>query len=127
MEEHIPNISADGHLMHRAIQNLMENALKFTPENGHIELNARADENRVHVSITNTGPGIPEAELSHIFNRNVTLGVSSNERSGTGLGLAIVKKIVDMHQASISVRSSAASRMTTFEIVLPLRQRLSRV
>lgn len=125
LEKHLPTISADGHLMHRAVQNLMDNALKFTPENGLIELNAHADKNQLHLSVSNSGEGIPEEELSQIFNRNYTLGASSSGSDGAGLGLAIVKKIIDLHHALISVKSNEAKRTTTFEIILPLRQQVS--
>jgi signal transduction histidine kinase len=127
MDNHLPDISADGHLMHRAMQNLMDNALKFTPENGRIELNARADQERVYMSISNTGPAIPDTQLPHIFDRSYTAGTASHTGSGAGLGLAIVKKIIDMHQALISVKSSDTKGITTFEIIIPLRQHFNLV
>ncbi len=111
-------VSADIALMQRAIQNLMDNALKYTPENGEVSLTASMMNDRLEVAITNSGKGIPEEQLPQIFDRYFMLDKGKNGIDGSGLGLAIVKKIMDIHEASISVQSKVNS-YTSFKMVLP--------
>lgn len=111
-------VNADIALMQRAIQNLMDNALKYTPENGEVSLKATHNNGKFEVAITNTGKGIPQDQLPHIFDRYFMLDKEKHGIDGSGLGLAIVKKIIDIHEAEISVESTLGDH-TSFKVVLP--------
>ena len=110
-------VNADIALMQRAIQNLMDNALKYTPENGEVAIKASLKNNQLEVAITNTGKGIPEDQLPHIFDRYFMLDKEKHGIDGSGLGLAIVKKIIDIHEASITVASKVDGD-TSFKMIL---------
>ncbi len=112
-----PLVYADVAMMERVLQNLVENAIKYTPENGEVSLIIRQIQNNLEVIVANTGPGIPENEISKIFSRyyKTDNGKSNN---GTGLGLAIVKNILDIHNIPIQVNSTV-NKHTTFSFCLP--------
>ncbi len=109
--------NADIALMQRAIQNLMDNAIKYAPEKGTVEVKAALKDQQILVEISNSGKGIPEAQLPHIFDRYFMLDKEKHGIDGSGLGLAIVKKIMDIHDAQIQV-SSQPNIHTTFKIKL---------
>lgn len=102
----LPLVFADLALVERVLQNLMDNALKFTPPGGEVKIVLRELEKNVEVRIADTGPGIPESEQSAIFERYRRVSTSPQQPSaGAGLGLAIVKKILELHGATIRVQS----------------------
>ncbi len=109
-EKDLPFVRADISLIERALENLIENALHYTPENGIITLEMSFDED-VMVTISDTGPGIPENELGYIFerfyhsNKDLTDNGLTDTRGHSGLGLAITKKIIELHGKSISATS----------------------
>ncbi len=120
--ENLPLVFADIALVERAIQNLIDNAIKFTPNNGAINIKLAALENDVEISIADNGPGIPLKEQSYIFERYRkadSTGVKGNK--GAGLGLAIVKKILEFHNSSIQVRSQP-DQGAMFWFSLPVHQ-----
>jgi signal transduction histidine kinase len=100
--------------------NLLTNAVKFTPEGGRIEVDARDAGDCVVVRVTDTGPGIPETALPFIFDpfRQVNDG-RDRAAGGLGLGLAIAKHVVELHGGRISVETARADRGTTFVVELP--------
>jgi two-component system phosphate regulon sensor histidine kinase PhoR len=113
-------LMADGTLLERALANLVDNALKYTPEGGRIRLQAGSDGGFVSMSVEDNGTGIPEADLARIFERFYRVDKSrSRDLGGTGLGLSIVKHIVQLHGGTISVRSTPAG--STFTMRLPVR------
>jgi signal transduction histidine kinase len=112
-------VYADIGLMQRVLENLIRNALKFTPSGGKIDIRIDKQPGAVLVAIEDTGCGIAEEDLEHVFDRfyraeNATQAGSNN----AGLGLAIVRKILDLHGSRISV-SSQVDRGTRFEFDLP--------
>ena len=111
-------VEADLALMHRAIQNLVDNALKYTPEEGEVEVSAVSQNNHVEVRVSNSGEGIPEEQLKHIFDRYYMLAKDRKKSDGSGLGLAIVKKIMDIHHLGLKVDSTPGDR-TTFSFTMP--------
>ncbi|MEM8895479.1 MAG: HAMP domain-containing sensor histidine kinase, partial [Bacteroidota bacterium] len=113
-----PLVFADISLVERAIQNLMDNALRYTPEHGHVAITAETSHKAVEISIKDTGPGIPEDEQSFIFERYKKSSTSKKEDQGAGLGLAIVKKIMEIHSTTIRV-ISLPEKGTTFQFSLP--------
>jgi signal transduction histidine kinase len=115
----LPLVFADVALVERVAQNLMDNALKFTPAGGEVKIVLREAEKHVEVRIADTGPGIPESEQSAIFERYRKASASStNQTGGAGLGLAIAKKILELHDASIRVQSRL-NEGTAFMFRLP--------
>jgi len=117
--DELPRIFADLGLVERVLQNLMDNALKFTPAGGTVTIRMESDRHNVQISVADTGPGIPEAELPFIFDR-YRKGSRTNDgrNGGAGLGLAIVKKILELHDQTIEIKSRVKEG-TSFIFELP--------
>lgn len=112
-------VEADKDLIHQVIYNLVDNAVKFTPEHGCISLSAAADNTRVIIAIRNSGEGIPPDELIRVFERFYKVDKSrSIDAKGAGLGLYIVKSVVEMHGGQIAVKSEVG-KYTEFAFWLP--------
>ncbi len=97
-------VFADVSLVERALQNLIENALKYTEPNGKVTLSLNKKGKSVEIKISDTGAGIPESEQPYIFDRYKQVNESA-KKQGSGLGLAIVKKIMELHDTTITVLS----------------------
>jgi signal transduction histidine kinase len=100
------------------LANLIENAIKYTPEGGEITVTARADDDLILITIADTGIGIPPADQPYIFDKFYRASNSRQEFTGTGLGLSIVKSIVENHDGRIWLESRPETG-ATFTIVLP--------
>ena len=112
-------VVADIGLVQRVLENLLKNALQYTPARGVISVRVTAQENRLAVAVTDTGCGIPDDELPLIFDRfYCTDAETAAQSTSSGLGLAIVKRILDLHGSRILV-SSEVNRGTRFEFDLP--------
>jgi two-component system sensor histidine kinase BaeS len=99
--------------------NLIGNALKFTPRGGEVVVELADAADAATLSVRDSGPGIPEAELPRVFDRFFRgTNVGEARASGSGLGLAIARSIVEMHGGAIEVASVAGSG-STFTIMLP--------
>lgn len=110
---------ADKDLVQQVIYNLLDNAVKFTPEKGTITVFASNDGETTRVSIKNSGPGVSEEEISRIFERFYKVDKSrSYDTKGVGLGLYIVKTIINMHDGEISA-SSKQGEYTEFTFEIP--------
>ncbi len=106
LPQNLPLVYGDIGLIERALSNLMENALRYTPANGTVKVELSGIDHKIRISISDTGVGIPKDELPHIFERFYRVEKSrSREKGGTGLGLAIAKKILEIHNSTISVES----------------------
>jgi len=117
--EDTPAINCDGDRVRQVLDNLLNNAIKFTPERGDIKLNVCSDENVVTISVSDNGLGIPEEGQIKIFERFYEIGdYLSHETGGGGLGLAIVKGIVEAHGGKVWVESSLGVG-STFYFTLP--------
>jgi|JI10StandDraft_1071094.scaffolds.fasta_scaffold159849_2 signal transduction histidine kinase len=116
------NISCDKDRVIQILNNLIGNALKFTPEGGCINLKAELHNNDVEVQVTDNGPGIPKEKQNEIFNRMTQL--ASADRQGLGLGLYISKMLVEAHHGKIWV-DSQVGKGSTFHFTLPLKQNSS--
>lgn len=97
-------VFADVSLVERALQNLIENAIKFTQPKGKVTLSLHKKGGNIEINITDTGNGIPVNEQPFIFDRYKQVNESA-KKQGSGLGLAIVKKIMDLHDTTITVLS----------------------
>ncbi|MGD0905941.1 MAG: ATP-binding protein [Candidatus Acidiferrales bacterium] len=107
LPEGLPLVRADGAQLGEVLQNLLDNALQYTPRGGQIEVSARANGNSVTFTVADTGIGIPESDLERIFERFYRVDAArSREAGGTGLGLAIARHIVDAHGGRIWVESA---------------------
>lgn len=104
--EQLPRVMADQGQMEQVVQNLLENAIKYTPQGGRVIVEATGGEGQIHLSVSDTGIGIPKKDLPRIFERFYRVDEArSREQGGTGLGLAIVKHIVHLHDGKIDVVS----------------------
>jgi signal transduction histidine kinase len=101
----LPAISADPGLLERALQNLLENAVRHTPERGTIRLSARNGGHGVLIEVSDTGKGIAPKDLPLIFERYYQCQTRRDTGGGAGLGLAIVRRIVELHHSEIRVES----------------------
>ena len=102
----IPLVYADIALMERAISNLIENAIQYTPQNGTVKVVLSNSNQKVRITISDTGRGIPPKDLPFIFDRFYRVERSRNRTTGgTGLGLSIAKKILELHDSEILVES----------------------
>ncbi len=115
----LPRVKIDKSKIQWVISHLLENASKFTPKGGHIDIEIRTEGPFVRVAIIDTGIGIPENKTNEIFEPFHQLDADRNRKtSGTGLGLSLVKKIIEAHGSSISVKSKAG-KGSEFYFLLP--------
>jgi two-component system, OmpR family, phosphate regulon sensor histidine kinase PhoR len=113
-------VMADPDRLIQVLTNLIDNAIKFTPEGGWVDVALRDDGTDAMVSVSDSGRGIPQDDLPRVFDRFYRVERSrSREAGGTGLGLAIAKHIVEAHGGRIAV-ASRPGRGTTFTVALPL-------
>jgi two-component system phosphate regulon sensor histidine kinase PhoR len=118
--ETLPKVLADQGQLEQVLLNLLDNAIKYTPDGGDVTIQARSQGERVLVSVSDTGIGIPSKDLPRIFERFYRVDEGrSREQGGTGLGLAIVKHIVQLHGGEINVVSEAG-KGSTFTVQLPI-------
>jgi signal transduction histidine kinase len=101
--------------------NLVSNAIKYNEANGRITLSAYGENGRLHLAVTDTGPGIAPEDIDHLFNHFYRIPGSEGAAEGSGLGLAIAQKIVEQHQGQITV-ASQLGQGTTFTVQLPLAE-----
>jgi signal transduction histidine kinase len=118
----LPELQADRAKLRRILVNLLSNALKFTPKGGHITVNAAREGSFVHVSVSDTGVGIPEEDLRDIFDKYAQArSRATRSEKGTGLGLYITRQLVELHGGKIGVRSEVG-KGSTFSFTIPIAQ-----
>jgi signal transduction histidine kinase len=114
-------VYADIGLIQRVLENLLRNAVRYTPRSGRISISLDRKPGCVAVAVADTGCGIAKHDIAHIFDRFYRSEQGEEERStSAGLGLAIVKRILDLHGSRITV-SSAINQGTRFEFEIPAR------
>jgi PAS domain S-box-containing protein len=115
----LPQVMGDEAHLRRVLDNLLGNALKFTPAGGSIAVSLQSEGTNVLLEVADTGAGIPNDQLERIFERFYQVdGSTSRRHGGVGLGLSLVKEIVEAHNGYVSVQS-ALGRGTSFRVVLP--------
>ncbi len=123
MEVTLPEveITADQDLLSQVWTNLLHNSIKFTPAGGQIALELTQHDHQVEFTIRDTGIGIADTDLPHIFERfyKADRSRTRSDGGGSGLGLSIVHKIVEMHQGTVAVTSQPGAG-TTFTVRLPI-------
>ncbi len=116
----IPAVRGDASLLHDVLQNLLDNAIQYTPPGGRVVVEAAAGPHEVTITISDSGIGIPLAEQERIFERFYRVDAArSREAGGTGLGLSIAKHIVEAHGGRLSVES-ATGQGSKFSFSIPL-------
>jgi two-component system phosphate regulon sensor histidine kinase PhoR len=116
----LPPVLGDPGLLHDLLQNLLDNAIQYTPEGGQIDVSATAETREAVITVTDTGIGIPLADQERIFERFYRVDAArSREAGGTGLGLSIAKHIVEAHGGRLWVES-AVGRGSKFFVAVPL-------
>lgn len=111
-------IEGDRQLLAQAVSNLLDNALKYVPAGGRVELHARHQGDRVEVRLDDSGPGIPPEMQEKVFERFTRLD-PSRTMAGSGLGLSLVKAFIELHRGSIGISQSSLGG-TAFTILLPV-------
>lgn len=109
-------ISTDKNRLESILENLISNAIKYTPKGGQVCVNVISDTNSVHINISDTGRGISKQDLPHIFDRYYC---AKNSKDGTGIGLYLVKRYIEMLEGNISI-NSIKGEGTSFTIDLPI-------
>ena len=105
--------------LQQALQNLLDNAVRYSPPGGRILVRAYVEGSNLVISVTDHGPGIPKTEQERIFERFYRADAArSRESGGTGLGLSIAKHLVEAHGGRIQVRSEVGVG-STFSMLLP--------
>ena len=114
-----PIMRFDSSMMQKVVNNLMSNALKFTPEGGHVDVVlSDAPDNRICLTVEDSGIGIPQSDLESIFDRFYR-SANASASTGSGIGLSLVKQYVEMHDGTVSV-SSVEGRGAKFTVLLPV-------
>jgi heavy metal sensor kinase len=110
-------VVADARRLRQAVANLLDNAVKYTPSGGSVEIEARSDKQHAVISVRDTGMGIPPDELPRIWDR-LYRGEAGRSQRGLGLGLGLVRAVVQAHKGSVEADSAPGG--STFVIRLPL-------
>ena len=116
LSPNLPYVMAEAGKLDQILTNLLENALRFTPEGGKVDVSASTCQQWVNLTVSDTGVGIPSEHLPHVFERFYKVDRSRRD-GGTGLGLAIAKHLVQAHGGDISV-SSTEGRGSSFTLTL---------
>jgi two-component system OmpR family sensor kinase len=120
LPERHARVEADIGLVERALSNLIDNAIHYTPEDGRVQVRLENERREVCVEVHDTGPGIPEDDLPHIFERFYRVEKSRDrDKGGAGLGLAIAKTILELHDRTLEVESTIGEG-TVFRFRLPV-------
>ncbi len=114
----LPLVYADIGMMEKVLQNLLDNAFKFTPSGGSVTIRLQRSDDKVITYVKDSGSGIKKDEMRYIFDR-YHKGSGSSAAEGLGLGLAIVKKILEVHNININVESTEGEG-TTFSFEIPV-------
>jgi two-component system phosphate regulon sensor histidine kinase PhoR len=111
-------IQADAAKLHDVVRNLVENAVNYSPEKADVRLDAARRDGAITIVVSDSGPGIPQADLARVFERFYRVDKSRSRPGGTGLGLAIVRHLVELHggQATAENRPEGGAQFT---IMLP--------
>ncbi len=122
IEPGLPEIEVDPERMKQVFGNILDNALRYTPENGNILLSANAADHNVEMKIQDSGPGVAAEDLDRIFERLYrTESSRARDKGGSGLGFAIAKSIVEKHNGKIWAESKPGEGLTVI-VQIPIHQ-----
>jgi signal transduction histidine kinase len=117
----LPSLLGDRNQLQRVLGNLLDNAISYTPDGGHVVVAARQVGQQVEVSVTDTGPGVPEQHRELIFERFVRVPGVAGRRHGFGLGLYYCRQVILAHGGRIWVEPAPRGSGSRFVFRLPLR------
>jgi signal transduction histidine kinase len=109
--------------LQQIVWNLLVNAVKFTPENGQVNLKMQSDDDNIEIRIRDNGKGISRDFLPFVFDRFSQADSSTQRQRGLGLGLSLVKHLVQLHGGTITASSRGLGHGATFTVMLPRLQR----
>lgn len=114
----LPYAYADRMMIDRALSNIVENAIYYTPGNGNVILSLQRGPRRINIEVRDDGIGIPPEDLPHVFNRFYRVNKDRSQRTGgTGLGLSIAKSILDAHGSALTLQSTIGQgTVVTFQL-----------
>lgn len=116
----LPALWADPHRLGQVLGNLLDNALRHTPQGGRVDIAASSENGDVTIAVTDDGDGMPAEHLPHVFERFYRADAARDrEHGGAGIGLAIAKALVEAHHGHITANSRGPGTGATFTIVLP--------
>ncbi|WP_425392239.1 response regulator [Ekhidna sp.] len=113
-------LQIDPHQFEKIIYNLLSNGIKFTPENGVVDVQLNTDKTHLEIAISDSGPGIPQESLILIFDRYYQSADASTSQAGVGIGLALVKELVELHGGTIKAASGKDG--SVFTIRFPFKK-----
>ena len=114
-------VSGDAGRLQQVVWNLLANAIKFTPEGGHVSVFIEPSKDHVEIRVVDTGQGITPEFLPHVFERfRQADGATTRRHTGLGLGLAIVRQLVELHGGTVRAASEGVGRGATFIVSLPV-------
>ena len=119
-------IDGDSHRLHQVISNILTNALKFTPNGGHVRVRLNQDGLHAKIQVIDDGEGIAPEFLPHVFDRFRQEDSGNGPvHGGLGLGLAIVRELVGAHDGTVAVESQGKGKGSTFTVILPMSPAVS--
>lgn len=118
--DNLPMLSLDKDRMIQVLYNLVNNAIKYSPDGGDVTVRAYEKDSALHISVVDQGMGLKPEDLKQVFNKFFRVNsMKTSNIGGTGLGLAIVKKLVELHHGKLDV-SSKYGEGSTFSVILPI-------
>jgi two-component system sensor histidine kinase KdpD len=123
--QHLPVVSADSRLVKLALEQLIDNSLKYSPADKPVQINLQEEDGRVTIAVTDHGAGIPAAEQSRLFERFYRSPSVQHQIPGSGLGLSIAHRIAQAHNGELTVASRPGE--TTFRFILPVHRKGERI
>jgi two-component system, OmpR family, phosphate regulon sensor histidine kinase PhoR len=120
--DNLPRVIADPVLLRQSMENLISNAIKYTPEGGTITVRASNDKRSFYFEVEDTGIGIPDEHLAYVFESFYRVQSPAHRVKGSGLGLSLVKNVIERHQGEVDVRSRYGDG-SVFSFYLPLEQK----
>jgi two-component system NtrC family sensor kinase len=117
--DQVDKVFGDPTRLRQLVDNLIGNAIRYTPQGGQIKISLKSENNQVILQVQDNGPGIPPADQPYIFDQFYRASNINNDVPGSGLGLAIVKTVVENHQGRVWVDSTLGEG-STFTVVLPI-------
>ena len=113
-------MNGDSDRLQQVVWNLVSNAVKFTPESGSVRVTLQGVDSAYEIRVADTGIGIPQHFLAHVFDRfRQADGSMTREHGGLGLGLAIVKELTELHGGNVGVLSAGYGQGSTFLVRIP--------
>ena len=125
LQEAVKWVQGDPNRLHQVVNNLLQNAIKFTPEGGRVNVRLEYLDGQARLTVSDTGKGIRPEFLPYVFDRYRQAAGGNDRRAGLGLGLAISRHIVELHGGSITAQSEGEGTGSTFTVLLPVSEAMA--